>query len=139
MEQVLDKTDAYARTEIETFHQGLRVALAGIFHEWKALEMRLLTPHYAGLLPVGVTNMDMGIPGTQGTDQASSIVLTALAGTPAVTIGPASATFAKVKQMGDVPINRLFGPEKSVQGFRGRVFPYTRSGASGGVSFWAAT
>lgn len=138
LEQNLDKTDAYARNTIESFHQGLNVALAGIFHEWKALELRLLSPH-ANILPIGATNMDAGIPGTQGTDMASSIVLTALTGTPAAANGPATATFTAVKHMGDVPISRLFGPEKSIQGFRGRVYPYTRMGAKGGISYWAAT
>lgn len=138
LEELLDKTDAYARTTIETFHQGLQVFLSAVFHEWKAVELRLLTPH-APMLPVGATRMDHGIPGVQGTDQAASIVLTALAGTPSATVGPATATFSKVKQAGDSPISRLFGPEHAVMPFRGRVFPFTQGGAVGGVSFWSAT
>lgn len=143
LEQLLDKSDAYGRTLIETFHQGLRVAISAIFHEWKAQELRMVTPQMlaavANYLPVGATNMDAGVMGAQGSDQASSLVLTALAGTPAATVGPASATFSKVKQQGDSPIGVLFGPEHRQIPFRGHVLPYTRSNAQGGISFWSAT
>ena len=138
LEELLNKTDAFARTLIETFHQGLSVQISGIFHEWKAVELRMLTPH-ANMLPVGATRMDMGIPGVQGTDIATSLVLTAMAGTPAATVGPATATFPKVKQAGDASITRLFGPEKAIAAFRGHIFPYVQGGAAGGVSFWSAT
>jgi hypothetical protein len=138
LEQVLDKTDAYGRTPIETFHQGIRAGIAAVFHEWKAVELRMLTPH-APMLPVGATRLDHGIPGTQGTDQAAGLVLTALASTPAATIGPASVTISKVKQQGDAQIQALFGPEKRTANYRGMIFPYVVSGAVGGVSFWAGT
>ncbi len=138
LEEELDKTDAYARTLIETFHQGLRCFINAIFHEWKAVELRLLTP-YANMLPVAATRMDAGIPGTQGSDQASSIVLTALAGTPAATVGPVTATFPKVKQSGNVNVNALFGPEKRQTPYRGHIFPLYSSGYVGGLNFWSAT
>lgn len=138
LEQALEKTDAYGRTIIETFHQGLRAFLSCVFHEWKAVELRMLTPH-TNMLPIAATRMDHGIPGTQGTDQATSIVLTALAGTPSATVGPATVTITKVKQTGDTPISILMGPEKRSAPYRGLIFPYTQAGAVGGVSFWSAT
>lgn len=142
LQEELAKSDAFGRTKIETFHQGMRVALSAIFHEWKAAEVRLMTPQMlfavANYLPVGVTNFDVGIMGSYGTDMSSSLVLTALPGSPSATVGPASATFPKVKQ-GDGPVSILLGPEHRTMNFRGDVFPSVRSNAQGGVSFWSAT
>lgn len=138
LEQVLDKSDAYGRTQIESFHQGLNAAISAIFHEWKALELRLLTPQ-ANMLPILATRMDVGQVGMQGSDQASAMVLTAVAGTPAALVGPATVTISKVRQVGETPIQALLGPEKRTTAFRGRILPYYSASYTGGLAFWSAT
>jgi hypothetical protein len=138
LEEELAQTDLYGRQLIESFHMGIRVGINCIFHEWKALEVRMLTP-MANMLAVGATNLDGGLVGTQGTDQATSLVLTALAGTPSATVGPASVTISKVKAAGNSPIQVLYGPSKRTGNYRGNIYPYTRSGATGGISYLSAT
>ncbi len=98
----------------------------------------MLTPH-ATLLPILASAFDNGIVGVQATDKAFSIVLTALANTPAATNGFATATAPYVKLAGNAPVQALLGPEKRTASFRGNVYPYIRSGAVGGVSYLTST
>jgi len=128
-EEVLDKSDVYGRTEIETFHLGLQVSISAIFHEWRQSIINLSTPQTAGavLKPLTAGYLGNGIVGILGTAQAGALVLTATANTPAATNGWATVTIPYVKLANDFPVDILLAPEHRTVPFRGRIFPYEDS------------
>lgn len=137
-EEVLNKSDAYGATEIETFHLGLNVAISAVFHEWLQTVLNLSTPQTAGavLKPLTAGYLGNGIIGVLGTAKAGALVLTATAGTPAATNGWASLTITYVKLADGFPVELLLGPEHRTVPFRGRIFPYDDGGT---IKFFSQT
>lgn len=137
MSELLNKTDRYGRATIESFHQGCRMSLNCIFHEWKQTELGMVTPNSA-ITPTGASLWANGIVGSLGTDYSFALNLTARPNTPAALNGLASITFPLMRPRGDFDIGMLFGPEHRVVPFMGDVFPYANVDAPGGVAFAAS-
>jgi hypothetical protein len=134
MEELLNKTDVYGRTLIESFHQGCRMNVSAIFHEWRTIETSVVTPqdNIAANVP---STFAGGVIGRLGTDTSFSLLLNAYANTPAATNGPASLLIPQVRLQGDYTVGLLFGPEHRVIPFQGNVFPIADNAVPGGIAF----
>ncbi len=134
LQERLDKTDRFGQMLVETFHQGCRMSVSAIFHEWKNTEIGLITP--AGRLTSSGDNRWInGLVGELGTSQSCALTLTATANTPAATNGPVSISFPYLQLQGDQPVGLLFGPEHRVIPFSGQVFGYYDGEVVGGATF----
>lgn len=103
LEEDVRQSDQYGRTLIETFYQGARAGLACTFLEWNTAILNMMFP-YGSLLNTGagkfiVANAANPI-GRRGSDVAGSLVLTAVAATPAAA-KPATVTYGKLKPVND--------------------------------------
>lgn len=87
---------------------------------------RLIEYNAAGALnafwPLAATIYDMGVIGRLDSAVADSLVLTALAGTPAATV-PATATFLLTTLAEGFPVELLFAPDLREVPLRLRVYP----------------
>jgi hypothetical protein len=132
--EVVDRTDAYGQgTVVETFYQGQTVNISAIFHEQIAGVLNAVSP-YGAWAGTGAVQWSLGTIGTQGSDLAGILVLTATAGTPAAT-SPATLTATYALQMEDVDVDLLFGPQHRVFPWRARLFPFL----STNVKFFTST
>jgi hypothetical protein len=127
MAELLNKTDHHGQGLIESFHQGSRMSINCVFHEWKNEEVSLVTPN-SYVLPGStqtsgtISYWTNGIVGSLGTDWAFSLNLSARASTPASVNGVTSITFPVVKCRSDYDIGMLFGPEHRVIPFMADAF-----------------
>lgn len=137
LEERLDKTDRFGSMLVETFHQGCRMAVSCIFHEWKDTEIGLITPA-ARLTHAGNNRWINGLVGTLGTAQACALTLTATPNTPAAQNGPVAISFPYLKLRGDSDVGLLFGPEHRVIPFQASVFGYYDGEVPGGATFAVA-
>jgi hypothetical protein len=134
MSELLNKTDHYGRALIESFHQGCRMSVNCVLHEWKDAETYMITPNSI-VDPIGASIWGNGIVGSLGTDYSMSMTFSALANTPAFVNGVNVLTMPLVKVRSDFDIGMLLGPEHRMIPFAGDVFPYYDSGAFGGAAF----
>jgi hypothetical protein len=134
MAELLNKTDRYGNALIESFHQGCRMSINCVFHEWKDTEVAMITPNSV-VDPTATSYWSNGIVGSLGTDFSMSLALTARPNTPASVNGVASITFPLLKCRSDYDIGMLFGPEHRVIPFMADAFLYTYPSAAGGVAY----
>ena len=127
MSELLNKTDRYGNALIESFHQGCRMSVNCIFHEWKQTELAMITPNNIGypVTPTGASYWNNGVVGSLGTDYSMSLVLTARPNTPAYVNGVTSITFPLLKMRSDYDVGMLFGPEHRVIPFMADAFLYS--------------
>ena len=108
--------DALARTVQDRIIQGAELFVG----------CRLIEYNAAGVLnafwPLAATIYDMGVIGRLDSGIADSLVLTALAGTPAATV-PATATFLLTTLAEDFPVELLFAPDLREVPLRLAVLP----------------
>lgn len=113
LEEEISQSDAYGRSLLDTVFQGCRGVLTTTFIEWRASMLKMSYP-WAYVLPLTATKWVVvnttAAMGRLGSDNAGSLVLTAVANTPAATYGPATATFGKLKAAGDQDIEFYYGP-----------------------------
>lgn len=128
MAELLNKTDRYGRALVESFHQGCRMSINCVLHEWQQTTVQMITPN-STVLPVSSTDpptlqsyWSNGIVGSLGTDYAFSLILTARVNTPAYVNGVTSISFPKIKCRSDYDIGMLFGPEHRVIPFMADAF-----------------
>src|SRR5436305_10663162 len=100
---VVDNSDAYGKTPIEGFDLGAEFQFQGTLLEWKAGPIALLWPFAAALGQLGIIGQSL-------TGLAKSLVLTAVAGTPAAAQGPATITAASTLLATNFNIDLIFGP-----------------------------
>lgn len=114
--QPIDNSDKYGRTTLGALHQGADAFFQGTFMEWN-------TAQKAALWPFGV----LGVVGTHGGDLydlAQALVLTAQAGTPAATSGPATLTASKACLAPNFNTRFLFSSVLREVPIRLQLFPY---------------
>ena len=108
--------DALAETPQDAILRGAEMFIAVTGIEYNA----------AGMLnafwPLASTIYDMGVIGRLDTAVADSLVLTALAGTPAAA-APATATFLLTTLAEGFPVELLFAPDLREVPLRFRVYP----------------
>ncbi len=122
MAELLNKTDRYGRALVESFHQGCRMSINCVLHEWRQETVQMITPN-STVAAVGTTSYwQNGIVGSLGTDYAFSLILTARVNTPAYVNGVTSISFPKIKCRSDYDIGMLFGPEHRVIPFMADAF-----------------
>lgn len=113
LEDEIDRSDAYGRSLIDTVYAGCRGVVTCTFIEWRASMLKMTYP-WAYVLPTGATKWVVvnttAAMGRLGSDNAGSLVLTAVANTPAATQGPATVTFGKIKAMANQDIEFYYGP-----------------------------
>jgi len=134
MSELLNKTDRYGNALIESFHQGTRMSINCIFHEFKETELAMITPNSV-VDPTGTSYWSNGIVGSLGTDFSMSLTLTARPNTPASVNGVTSITFPLLKCRSDYDIGMLFGPEHRVIPFMADAFLYSYVSAVSGVAY----
>lgn len=134
MAELLNKTDRYGNALIESFHQGTRMSINCVFHEWNTTEVAMITPNSI-VTPTGTSYWSNGIVGSLGTDFSMSLNLTARPNTPAYVNGVTSITFPLLKCRSDYDIGMLFGPEHRVIPFMADAFLYDYPSAVGGVAY----
>lgn len=114
LEQPIDRSDAYARCLLDAVFQGCRGVLTSMFIEWRASHLKMTYP-WAVVAPLTATKWVVvnvaSAMGRMASDVAGSLVLTAVANTPAATLGPATVTFGKIKTVPDQDIVFLYAPE----------------------------
>lgn len=76
----------YGQTPVDGVEQGVEAFLQLTFKEWNAKTQ-------LAMWPTSATLGNLGTPGVLTTSLAKAIVLTAVAGTPAASIGPATITY----------------------------------------------
>ncbi len=113
LEEEISRSDAYGRSLIDTVFQGCRGVVTTTFIEWRASMLKMSYP-WVVVAPLGSTKWIVvnatAAMGRLGSDNAGSLVLTAVANTPAATYGPATVTFGKIKAMADQDIEFYYGP-----------------------------
>lgn len=113
LEDQIDRSDAYGRSLIDAVFEGCRGGVTTTFIEWRASMLKMTYP-WAYVLPLTATKfivVNAAAPiGRLGSDNAGSLVLTAVANTPAATYGPATVTFGKIKAAPDQDIEFYYGP-----------------------------
>lgn len=109
----IERSDAYGRSLIDSVFQGCRGILTTTFIEWRASMLKMTYP-WAYVLPLTATKWVVvnttAAMGRLASDNASSLILTAVANSPAATYGPATATFGKVIAAPDQDIEFYYGP-----------------------------
>lgn len=124
----LNRSDSYGRSTIETFDQGLDVFVSTTFHERKEGPMRIVSP-WNYVAATGATNVRLGVIGKQGSDQAGSLALAVIAGTPSATNGPATMTISLL-QLDEQSVDFVFDAQHQMIPFMGQVLPYYDSGSA---------
>ncbi len=120
---MVDKTDQYGMAAIEGFYLGMNVFVSGIAKETKASVAALVSPYNT----MGVTgSMDLGIIGVADSATAATLVLSAIAGTPAAA-APASLTAAGAIMAENASVKQNFGPWHRKTPYRLRLYPYLSS------------
>lgn len=123
-QDILDKSDAFARSVIETFYQGANAFLQVTALRWFA---GVKTPFWPwGNLGEVFTNAS--VPGIRGSDTASAIVMTAQTGSPAATEGPATLTASKSLLAENFNQQLLFDSRLREMPIRFRLIPYASAG-----------
>jgi hypothetical protein len=130
---LVNKTDAYGLTPIESFHQGFELYIAGTAREWITGVHRMLNPMNGWNGGSGGV-FSLGTIGTAYTDRAGTLVLTATAGTPAAS-SPSTLTAAYASLAENFDVSMLFGPAERLMPWRLRIWPYW----SAGIKFFTTT
>lgn len=122
--------DAYGQTPQDAVYQGREQFVSARFIEAMEAGVRDLvepyadvpeTPYYLGR--PGVLDV-RGVGGSSPQAIAKSLVLTAIAGTPAANDGPATATFLRSILAEGQAVDVLLGPDLREVPVRLRVYPY---------------
>lgn len=110
--------DNFAETPQDAIHRG-----AEMFVGWTCIEYDTAAMPTV-MWPYSATIYDMGVIGRThvGNSLAKSLVLTAVAGTPAAT-KPASATFLTTILAEGFPVELLFAPDLREVPIRQRIYP----------------
>lgn len=111
-----------ARSVIDSVYQGGNWFMIVTFKEWASAVKNTIWPWHSTFGQSGVT-------GRIATDLAGSLLLTAVAGTPAATAGPATITAAKALCIGDVLDAPLGAVERNIPVLF-RIYPHTLSSGS---------
>lgn len=123
--EMIDKTDAYGDSPIDSVARGVSVQISGIFKETLAKVINAVSP-YNTYAPTGTSSFTHPTVGVLDSSVGQSLVLTAIAGTPAAST-PTSLTSANVAVTTD-PINQLWGPTLRKTPFSFQLYPYSSSG-----------
>ena len=108
--------DALAQTVQDTVLQGAEMFVGCTGIEYNAAGMQ------NAFWPLSATIYDMGVIGRLRSAVADSLVLTAVAGTPAAAV-PATATFLLAMLAAGFPVGLLFAPALRTVPLRFRVLP----------------
>ncbi|MEX2176192.1 MAG: hypothetical protein WD872_17655 [Pirellulaceae bacterium] len=108
--------DALAQTPQDAIHQGAEMFVAARLIEYNAAGAQ------NAFWPFSTTIYDLGVIGRLYSAIADSLILTALAGTPAAAI-PATATFLLTVLADGFPVELLFSPDLREVPLRLRVYP----------------
>ena len=120
---LIDKTDAYGQgCTVEGFYQGMNVFLAAIAKEWITGSVKASSP-YNTPLNTGAGSFELGIIARADSGLAASIILTALAGTPAAA-SPTSLTAAGAILAESHEVKILYGPAHRTIPLKFRLYPY---------------
>lgn len=118
--KLVNDTDTYGLSTIEIINLGIDVFLSGTMIEWNATVKKIIWPYgSAGTFDGKLTKI-----GHLDSDNAKQIVLTALAGTPAATLGPATLTAAKAILAPENDVNIIFGPDETPIPILFQLLPY---------------
>lgn len=110
-------TDAYGKTTIDHIGQGLDAFFSGTCLEYKAGPI-------SAMWPLSTTLGRLGVIGRLYYDIAAALVLTAIAGTPAVT-SPATLTASRSILAPGFNVKLLYGPTLRKVPLRLQLLPYT--------------
>lgn len=118
----INDTDTFGLTKIDGIALGCDVFLALTMIEWNAGVKKAIWPQS--------TTFDgtLGVIGRIDSDLAKAIVLTAVAGTPAATLGPATLTASKGILAPENDVNIIFGPDETPIPLLFELLPYDDSG-----------
>ena len=109
----INDTATYAQTLIDGIYRGFdHVQLMVTFKEWNTPVKQAIWPYSSAGAPGGFDGT-LGIIGRLDSDLAQTIVLSAVAGTPAATNGPITLTAAKAILSDANDIDILFGPDET--------------------------
>lgn len=128
----INDTDFYGLTHIDAINCGIDVFLTTTFKEWNLGVKKAIYPY-------GTANFDGTLTkiGHLDSDSAKVIVLTALAGTPAATLGPATLTAEKAILAIENDVNMIFGVEETDMPVVFQLLPYDSGG--GAIKFFVLT
>lgn len=119
--QPIDNTDAWGRTTLGAIHQGADAFFQAIMLEWSATTKAALWPFAA-----------LGLVGAIGYDHYGSsvaLVLTAIAGGLAATLGPTSITASNAYLAPNFSPRLLLGPVLREQPLRLQLYPFISTNA----------
>jgi hypothetical protein len=134
--EVIEQSDAYAKTPIELVSQGItNCFLTFECLEWKVGPLLAAFPYGAlPVAPTGATFLSPGVIGQLGSAVAGVVVLTATAGTPAAA-APASLTATQAVIAENHPVKWKKSSVLRRIPLRLRLLPYLDTV----IKFWAAT
>lgn len=115
--------DQYGRGVIEHIHQGTDWYFSGVCEEWLTATSVAAINLY-GSLPMGGYQQ----PGKLGSTWALALVMTAVAGTPAATLGPVTMTANRAINAIGHQLQLVFGAVLRTIPVRFQLLPYASSG-----------
>lgn len=124
LKEMIDRTDAYGDSPIDAIQRGVSVNISGIFKETLAKVITAVSP-YNSYAPTGSSAFAHPTVGVLDTSLVATLVLTAVAGTPAAST-PTSLTAAGAIQSTDA-VDQLWGPTLRKTPFNFQLYPYLSS------------
>lgn len=118
----IDRTDQYAHSTIDAIHMGFDCFFQMVFAEYLSGNIGTLSTG-AALNPFGTHQGIIGQVGRLYSLLYKSLVLTAVTGTSAATIGPATLTASKAIIAPNWNARWTFGPQHRTLPMRFQVFP----------------
>ncbi len=125
LKEMINRTDAYADSDIDAVLRGINMHVGGVFKEILDKTIEAVAP-YTSLVASGVSAFSHPTVGQLDTSHVEQLILTALAGTPAAAT-PFTCTFLSVIQAQD-PVDQVYGPTHRKIPFNFQVYPTSSTG-----------
>lgn len=116
--ELINSTDAYGKSTIGAIYQGQDVYAQMTTIEW-------IAGVRAAFWPYASTVGEIGVIGRELTDLGAALVLTAIASTPAASVGYATITATEAFLAPNYNFKILFGPTLRKVPLRFQLLPYT--------------
>lgn len=122
---VINRTDAYADTRVDSVHTGTDVSISGVAKEHLVNVYRAMAP-LTTWFPTGASTFLLGTIGVLESDSAGILILTSTASTPAAA-SPTTLTATYAMQKEGAQASILLGPRHRTHPFDMAILPFLAS------------